>query len=124
MTLRGRVVHLGIANPEDLVANPRLLAQGEAELLPRSALTVADDIVDGGQRKVLVVEVAVPQTAVQALAIFPQSDQPSIETGVPAPLGGTSPSPAAAGAQLGGGRLNRGFHERILRKRLRQVKRR
>jgi hypothetical protein len=64
--------------------------------------TVVDDVVNCGQREILVVEVAVSHAAVQSLPIFSQSDKPAIETGVPPPLGRTSPSPAAAGSHQGG----------------------
>jgi hypothetical protein len=110
VTLRGRVVHLGIADPQDLVANARLLAQGESQPLPCGALTVAYDVVYSGQREVLVIEVAMPHAGVRNLAVLPQSDQLAVEKSISTPLGGTSPSPATTGAQEGGGRVSRRFH--------------
>jgi hypothetical protein len=73
-------------------------------------LTVADDVVNCGQREVLVVEVAVSHATVQSLPIFSQSDKPAIETRVPTPLGSTSPSPAAAGSHQGRRRASRSLH--------------
>jgi hypothetical protein len=119
VTLRGRVVHLGTADPQNLFANARLFAQGESQPLPCGALTVAYDVVYGGQREVLVIEVAMPHAGVRNMAVPPQSDELAVEKSISTPLGGTGPGPAAAGAQESGGRVSRRFHRQTLRKRLR-----
>jgi hypothetical protein len=84
--LGGRFMNPGITDLQDLVPDARLLEQGQAQPLPRSPPAIADDVVNRGQREVLVGEMAMPHPGAHGLAVLPQGDEPAVEIGIPAPL--------------------------------------